>query len=89
MLSNRLRGLQGADWYEKLENQRGDLARQIGELEIPGCARRMIDLPRLERALGRWPAGAWHSDEVFQEYNLALTRGWRAGDSCAGLKQAN
>ena len=52
VLTNRLSGLQAADWYEKLDGERGELAREIEELEQSPLARRMIDLPRLERALG-------------------------------------
>jgi hypothetical protein len=37
--------------------------------------RRIIDVERLERAIKTWPAGGWYTAEVFQEYNLALTRG--------------
>ena len=41
VLTNRLNGLQAADWHEKLERQRGELARQIAELSesragVPG-----------------------------------------------------
>ena len=32
VLTNRMSGLQAADWYEKLGNQRGELARQVAEL---------------------------------------------------------
>ena len=31
VLTNRLSGLQAADWYEKLESERGELARQVAE----------------------------------------------------------
>ena len=31
VLTNRLSGLQAPDWYEKLERQRGELAREIAE----------------------------------------------------------
>jgi asparagine synthase (glutamine-hydrolysing) len=79
VLTNRLRGLQAADWYEKLEAQRGELARQIAELKESPLVRRVIDLVRLERAIKNWPAGGWHTAEVFQEYNLALTRGVAGG----------
>ena len=75
VLTNRLSGLQAADWYEKLEAQRGELARQIVELSESALVRKVIDLKRLERAVRNWPTGGWHTPAVFQEYNLALTRG--------------
>ena len=43
-LANRLSGLQAADWHEKLESQRGELARQVAELSESALARRVIDL---------------------------------------------
>jgi asparagine synthase (glutamine-hydrolysing) len=89
VLTNRLRGLQAADWHEKLENQRSELARQIGELKTSARVRRMIDLPRLERALSNWPTGAWHTNEVFEEYNLALMRGVAGGRFLRWFEAAN
>lgn len=79
VLTNRSSGLQAADWYEKLERQRGELARQIAEVADSPLARRMIDVARLERAISNWPSGGWHKSEIFQEYNLALTRGLAGG----------
>jgi asparagine synthase (glutamine-hydrolysing) len=75
VLTNRLSGLQVPDWHEHLEGQRDQLMRQVTELSSSALVRRIIDVGRLENALKNWPAGGWHSAEVFQEYNLALTRG--------------
>ena len=61
VLTNRLSGLQAADWYEKLEGQRGELARQLGELAESPLVCRIIDLLRLEKAIKTWPAGGWHT----------------------------
>jgi asparagine synthase (glutamine-hydrolysing) len=89
VLTNRLRGLQAADWYEKLENQRGDIARQIADLSKSPLVRRAIDLGRLQRALENWPTVAWHTTEAFQEYNLALTRAVAAGRFLRWYESAN
>jgi len=89
VLTNRLSGLQAADWYEKLENQRPQLAAQIAELSKSPLARKMIDLGRLENAIRNWPAGGWHTAEVFREYNLALTRGIAGGRFLRWLESAN
>lgn len=89
VLTNRLSGLQAADWYEKLEAQRGEIARQIGELSQSALVRRIIDVPRLERAIKNWPAGGWHTADVFREYNLALTRGLAGGRFLRWFEQAN
>jgi asparagine synthase (glutamine-hydrolysing) len=89
VLTNRLSGLQAADWYEKLERRRGELARELAALAASPLARRVIDLDRLERALADWPAGGWHRPEVFREYNLALTRGLAGGRFLRWFEQAN
>jgi asparagine synthase (glutamine-hydrolysing) len=75
VLTNRLSGLQGADWHEKLESRRGELSSQIAELSKSPLVRKIIDVVRLEKAIENWPKDGWHSAEVFQEHNLALTRG--------------
>lgn len=79
ILSNRLSGLQHADWYEGLASRRDDLAHQVAALGHSPLARRIVDLPRLQRAVDNWPTGGWCTAEVFREYNLALTRGLAAG----------
>ena len=89
VLTNRMSGLQAADWYEKLSGKRGELVRQIEELGQSPLVRRMIDLARLERAINNWPARGWHTSEVFQEYNLALTRGVAGGRFLRWFESAN
>jgi len=89
VLANRLTGLQGADWHEKLESRRPELARQITELSKSALARRMIDVARLENAIKNWPTGGWHKPEIFQEYNLALTRGVAGGRFLRWIESAN
>lgn len=89
VLTNRLRGLQAANWHERLENQRGAIAREITALTQSPLARRAIDLPRLERAVANWPQGGWHKREIFVEYNLALMRGVAGGRFLRWLEQAN
>ena len=89
ILTNRMSGLQAADWYEKLGNQRGELARQVAELAKSALVRRVIDVERLECAINNWPAGGWHTAKVFQEYNLALTRGVAGGRFLRWFEQAN
>ena len=89
VLTNRLSGLQGADWYEKLESQRGEFKRQIAEFSQSPLASRIIDLPRLDRAVANWPTGCWYRPEIFREYNLALTRGVAGGRFLRWFESAN
>ena len=89
VLTSRLSGLQAPDWYEKLDGQRDELARQINEFSKSPLARKAIDLARLETAVQNWPKGGWHTAAVFREYNLALTRGVANGRFCRWLESAN
>jgi len=89
VLTNRMSGLQAADWYEKLDQQRGELARQIAELTQSASVRRVIDLARLERAIKNWPTDGWHTSAVFQEYNLALARGVAGGRFLRWVESTN
>ena len=89
MLTNRLRGLQAADWHERLDGRRGELAREIAALSQSPLARRAIDLARLERAVTNWPTGGWHTPEIFTEYNLALMRGVAGGRFLRWFESAN
>jgi asparagine synthase (glutamine-hydrolysing) len=89
VLTNRLSGLQGADWYRKLEARRGELARELDELSKSPLVRRVIDLGRLENAVRDWPRGGWHEAEVFREYNLALTRGLAGGRFIRWIESTN
>jgi asparagine synthase (glutamine-hydrolysing) len=89
VLTNRLTGLQGADWHQKLEARKGELARELDELSKSALVRRVIDLGRLENAIKDWPRGGWHKAEVFHEYNLALTRGLAGGRFIRWIESAN
>jgi asparagine synthase (glutamine-hydrolysing) len=89
VLTNRLSGLQAADWYEGLEASRDELSRQIAELAESALACRMIDLARLQRAIDNWPTGAWYTRRVFQEYGLALTRGVASGRFLRWFESSN
>ena len=84
VLTNRLSGLQSADWYEKLERRRGELAAEIAELSASPLARRAIDLPRLERALESWPSGGWDTLKSSRNTTSRSPAAWRAPASCAG-----
>jgi asparagine synthase (glutamine-hydrolysing) len=89
VLTNRLSGLQGADWHENLESQRREVSFQIAELAKSPLARKIIDLGRLENAVKNWPTGGWHTAKIFSEYNLALTRGVAGGRFLRWIESAN
>jgi asparagine synthase (glutamine-hydrolysing) len=89
VLTNRLSGLQGADWHQKLAARRGEIAQELDELSKSALVRRVIDLSRLEKAINNWPRGDWHKAEIFCEYNLALTRGLAGGRFIRWIEAAN
>jgi asparagine synthase (glutamine-hydrolysing) len=41
--------------------------------------RPVVDAVRLESAVKNWPTGGWHTTEIFEQYNLAVTRGVASG----------
>lgn len=87
--SNRMSGLQSPDWYEKLEQRREILAREIAELSASPLARRALDFDRLERAIKTWPSGGWDTEEIVEEYHLALTRGVASARFLRWIESAN
>jgi asparagine synthase (glutamine-hydrolysing) len=89
VLTNRLIGLQAADWFEKLEGRREKLMAEVAEIATSPLARKAIDLERLERALRNWPTGGWHKNRIVEEYHLALSRGIAGGRFLRWIESAN
>ena len=89
ILSNRMSGVQSADWYEKLDHRRDWLAAEIAKLYSSQLARRSVDFARLERAIRNWPTGAWHTAQVADEYHFAFTRGFAGAQFLCWMKSAN
>jgi asparagine synthase (glutamine-hydrolysing) len=89
VLTNRLIGLQAADWFEKLEGRREKLMAEVAEIATSPLARKAIDLERLERALRNWPTGGWHKNKIVEEYHLALSRGIAGARFLRWIESAN
>jgi asparagine synthase (glutamine-hydrolysing) len=51
ILENRTRGLQAADWFERMRDRRHEIAAELAALEASNLAREAIDLPHLRRLL--------------------------------------
>jgi asparagine synthase (glutamine-hydrolysing) len=73
------RGLDNADWHERLTAARGELTEEINRLGACMPAARALDLPRLRRLVQDWPAGDWHRPEISSAYRLALLRAISTG----------
>jgi asparagine synthase (glutamine-hydrolysing) len=89
VLTNRLIGYQAADWHEKLEARRAELAAEVATLSQSSLVSRAIDIPRLRHALQNWPAGGWHTRRIVEEYQLALTRGIAGARFLRWIETAN
>jgi asparagine synthase (glutamine-hydrolysing) len=94
VLDEPRRGLQAADWHERLTAVRGRVATEIELLSRCELAEKIIDLPRLRQLVENWPTGGWERDEVVSAYRFALLRAISAGHflrrtSDGGLRLAN
>ncbi|HEY7245505.1 MAG TPA: asparagine synthetase B [Xanthobacteraceae bacterium] len=89
VLTNRLMGYQAADWYEKLQARRGEIAAQIAAVSSSPLVSRAIDVARLRRALERWPTAGWHTRKIIEEYQLALPRGIAGARFLRWIEQTN
>jgi asparagine synthase (glutamine-hydrolysing) len=79
VLDERNRGYQAIDWHEGLTAARAELSDAIARLRDCEAAKRLLDLPRLERLTRDWPTGGWERDDVRAPYRYALLRGLSAG----------
>ena len=89
VLAKRKRGMQAADWFEKLERRLPEIHEEIAQLARSPLARKMIDIDRLARAARNWPTGNWAREDVFNEYHLALSRGLASGRFLGWFEQNN
>jgi asparagine synthase (glutamine-hydrolysing) len=54
-LHGRQRGLQAADWFDLMSEERSELVSEVVRLEENDLARKVLDLPRLRRLVEEWP----------------------------------
>jgi asparagine synthase (glutamine-hydrolysing) len=73
------KGLQAADWHEKLTAVRVELGAELDRLGACAPVANLLDLPRLRRLVENWPAGDWDRDSVSAPYRYALLRGISTG----------
>ena len=79
VLEEPRKGLQAADWHERLTAARDRVAAELDRLAACPPAAKALDLPRLHRLVENWPTGGWERDEVSVPYRLALLRGISTG----------
>jgi len=64
------RGLQSADWAIRLKQP--DAFSLLEEISSSRVARDILDLDRMQKAIGRWPSRDWNEPWVAQEFRNAL-----------------
>ncbi|CUS44738.1 MAG: asparagine synthase-related protein [Pseudomonadota bacterium] len=79
VLTERRRGLQGADWHEGLTASRVTASEELERLEECAPAAAVLDLARMRQLVTDMPSGGWEKDAVMQSYRLALLRGLSTG----------
>lgn len=89
VLAERRRGLQSADWPAGLTAARAEFAAEVARLAASAFARRLIDIPRLERMIADWPEGGWSRHEVVWGYLSGLNRAVAVGHFIRRIEGGN
>ena len=55
VLNNKKRGLQAADWYQRLTRQRSEIVEELKRLTANAEVASIVDLQRLISILDQWP----------------------------------
>jgi len=79
VLANRLRGLQAADWFERLAGQRDRIALELRRFEQSDLTRRVLDLDRMRLLFERMPVTASNQDVFFRDYHWVFQQGLMVG----------
>jgi asparagine synthase (glutamine-hydrolysing) len=79
IVGERRRGMNRPTWFRTLEARRANIASDIERLEASPLARRLLDLPRLQRLMAEWPKDEQAAQEHRLEYRLVLARGIHVG----------
>ncbi|MFD2264704.1 asparagine synthase-related protein [Lacibacterium aquatile] len=86
VVNNRLRGLQGGDYFHRMSLQRAAIVEGVEALERSAVANRLLDVPRLKELLDRWPAD--HA-AAGPEYMAILHRGLHFGQFLRWIEGGN
>jgi asparagine synthase (glutamine-hydrolysing) len=89
ILSERRRGRQDVNWFQRLEKNKETLAAAIERLEGSPTARRLLDLPRLNGLLRQWPADRHAAQKRALEFELTLTRAVHVGNFIRWVEGGN
>jgi asparagine synthase (glutamine-hydrolysing) len=74
VLEESRRGVQSADWHERLTAIRDQVALEIDQIAACPAAARMLDLEKLRSLVENWPAEGWERDDISSIYRGSLLR---------------
>jgi asparagine synthase (glutamine-hydrolysing) len=89
ILNERRRGMVAATWFRRLTARRADIADEIERLEASPAASRLIDIERLKKLYGDWPADDNAAQERRAIYRGAFTRALHVGRFIRWVESAN
>lgn len=74
LLNERRRGLQAADWHERLVAGRRHLDETLMRIEQNRVACRILDVPELRRLAEHLPGSGWHRPDITAIYRYNFLR---------------
>ena len=74
VLEERKRGLQAADWHERLTAVRDRVAAELDRLSACPEAVQALDPERLRTLVENWPSDGWERDQIIIVYRGGLLR---------------
>lgn len=79
ILTNKRRGLQAADWFERLNQARPAVLAELAQLEQSDLARQALDLARMRDLVERMAQPRGDARRVMTDYRTALDLGLMTG----------
>jgi asparagine synthase (glutamine-hydrolysing) len=89
VLNNRRRGLQSADWFERLNCARDKVAADLLRLEKSELARQTLDLKRMRHLFDHMPTHAAHHDSTIMTYYWIVQHGLMTGRFLRWFEEGN
>jgi asparagine synthase (glutamine-hydrolysing) len=79
VLEEPRRGLQAADWHERLTAVRDRVAMELDRFTCCPASVRVLDLQRLRTLVENWPSDGWDRSDVVTNYRTVLSNAIAAG----------
>lgn len=89
VLQNPRRGLQAADWFERMSDSRQRMTEALDDIATSPLASRAIDVPRLRRLVAELSPASPASYKTHEQYRGALESGLMVGTFIRWSESAN